>query len=110
MKRWVLPPGGVALLLLAGLGCGRAPHRPIPPHPEADAGPDRPDTGPIRPPPPPPPPEDAGLHEPDAGPPGLPIDIVLVIQSLIVLFIAAPPLVRFLFRLPNPRIVKEVAA
>lgn len=41
---------------------------------------------------------------------GLPIDIVLVIQSLIVLFIAAPPLVRFLFRLPNPRLVKEVAA
>ena len=41
---------------------------------------------------------------------GLPIDIVLVIQSLIVLFIAAPPLVRFLFRLPTPRIVKEVTA
>ena len=33
---------------------------------------------------------------------GLPNDIVLVIQSLIVLFIAAPPLVRFLFRLPEP--------
>ncbi len=41
---------------------------------------------------------------------GLPIDIVLVIQSVIVLFIAAPPLVRFLFRLPNPRLVKEVTA
>jgi simple sugar transport system permease protein len=41
---------------------------------------------------------------------GLPIDIVLVIQSLIVLFIAAPPLVRFLFRLPAPTHVKEVAA
>ena len=41
---------------------------------------------------------------------GLPIDIVLVIQSLIVLFIAAPPLVRLLFRLPTPRIVKEVTA
>ena len=39
-----------------------------------------------------------------------PIDIVLVIQSLIVLFIAAPPLVRFLFRLPTPRKVKEVVA
>ncbi len=41
---------------------------------------------------------------------GLPIDIVLVIQSVIVLFIAAPPLVRFLFRMPNPRLVKEVTA
>ena len=40
----------------------------------------------------------------------LPIDIVLVIQSVIVLFIAAPPLVRFLFRMPNPRLVKEVTA
>ncbi|MEP6479136.1 MAG: ABC transporter permease [Rhodoglobus sp.] len=34
----------------------------------------------------------------------VPIDIVLVIQSLIVLFIAAPPLVRSIFRLPNPGI------
>lgn len=40
----------------------------------------------------------------------LPIDVVLVVQSLIVLFIAAPPLVRFLFRLPEPRRVKEVTA
>ena len=32
---------------------------------------------------------------------GTPIDIVLVVQSLIVLFIAAPPLVRALFRLPT---------
>jgi len=32
---------------------------------------------------------------------GIPVDIVLVIQSLIVLFIAAPPLVRALFRLPT---------
>jgi simple sugar transport system permease protein len=32
---------------------------------------------------------------------GIPIDIVLVVQSLIVLFIAAPPLVRAIFRLPN---------
>ena len=31
-----------------------------------------------------------------------PIDIVLVVQSLIVLFIAAPPLVRSVFRLPDP--------
>ena len=30
-----------------------------------------------------------------------PIDIVLVIQALIVLFIAAPPLVRSVFRLPE---------
>jgi len=49
----------------------------------------------------------------------IPIEIVLVIQSLIVLFIAAPPLVRAIFRLPQPdgkparrrrRATKEVAA
>nr|WP_130416871.1 ABC transporter permease [Xylanibacterium ulmi] len=33
---------------------------------------------------------------------GTPIDIVLVVQSFIVLFIAAPPLVRAIFRLPTP--------
>nr|WP_237189381.1 ABC transporter permease [Rothia nasimurium] len=33
---------------------------------------------------------------------GTAIDIVLVLQALIVLFIAAPPLVRALFRLPDP--------
>ncbi|HAD75140.1 MAG TPA: ABC transporter permease [Gemmatimonadetes bacterium] len=33
---------------------------------------------------------------------GVPIDIVLVLQSLIVLLIAAPPLVRAIFRLPSP--------
>lgn len=33
---------------------------------------------------------------------GIPIDIVAVIQGLIVLFIAAPPLVRAIFRLPAP--------
>lgn len=37
---------------------------------------------------------------------GVPIDIVLVVQSLIVLFIAAPPLVRAIFRLPIPGVVK----
>ncbi|CAN5257012.1 MAG: ABC transporter permease [Nocardioides sp.] len=31
---------------------------------------------------------------------GIPVDIVLVVQSLIVLFLAAPPLVRAIFRLP----------
>ena len=31
---------------------------------------------------------------------GIPVDIILVVQSLIVLFIAAPPLVRAIFRLP----------
>ncbi len=50
---------------------------------------------------------------------GVPIDIVLVVQSLIVLFIAAPPLVRTIFRLPDPArgpkrprpiVTKEVAA
>jgi simple sugar transport system permease protein len=33
---------------------------------------------------------------------GVPIDIILVIQSVIVLLIAAPPLVRMVFRLPTP--------
>ncbi|WP_309132060.1 ABC transporter permease [Brevibacterium sp.] len=33
---------------------------------------------------------------------GTPIDIVLVVQSVIVLLIAAPPLVRSIFRLPTP--------
>ncbi|GAA1853188.1 ABC transporter permease [Myceligenerans crystallogenes] len=33
---------------------------------------------------------------------GVPSDIVLVVQSLIVLFIAAPTLVRAIFRLPDP--------
>lgn len=50
---------------------------------------------------------------------GVPIDIVLVVQSLIVLFIAAPPLVRAIFRLPapgsrpkraTPSVTKEVTA
>ncbi|MET1043567.1 MAG: ABC transporter permease [Microbacteriaceae bacterium] len=49
---------------------------------------------------------------------GVPIDIVLVVQSLIVLFIAAPPLVRAIFRLPTPgaprlevpNVTKEVVA
>lgn len=33
---------------------------------------------------------------------GTPIDLVQVVQSMIVLFIAAPPLVRAVFRLPAP--------
>ena len=33
---------------------------------------------------------------------GVPIDIILVVQSFIVLFIAAPPLVRGMFGLPQP--------
>ncbi|SDC55305.1 nucleoside ABC transporter membrane protein [Sanguibacter gelidistatuariae] len=43
---------------------------------------------------------------------GTPINIVLVIQSLVVLFIAAPPLIRAIFRLPvpNPALVKGVSA
>lgn len=41
---------------------------------------------------------------------GVPIDIVLVVQSLIVLFIAAPPLVRAIFRLPDPGAVKKMKA
>ncbi|MHB1234423.1 MAG: ABC transporter permease [Microbacteriaceae bacterium] len=39
---------------------------------------------------------------------GIPIDVVLVVQSLIVLFIAAPPLVRAVFRLPAPSAVPRV--
>lgn len=38
----------------------------------------------------------------------VPIDIVLVVQSLIVLFIAAPPLVRAVFRLPAPSVIPRV--
>ncbi|GAA1404921.1 ABC transporter permease [Oerskovia jenensis] len=43
---------------------------------------------------------------------GTSINIVLVIQSLVVLFIAAPPLVRAIFRLPapNPVVMKGVSA
>jgi simple sugar transport system permease protein len=33
---------------------------------------------------------------------GTPIDIVMVVQAVIVLLIAAPPLVRAIFRLPSP--------
>jgi simple sugar transport system permease protein len=33
---------------------------------------------------------------------GTPIDVILVLQSVIVLLIAAPPLVRAIFRLPDP--------
>lgn len=39
---------------------------------------------------------------------GVPIEIVLVVQSLIVLFIAAPPLVRAVFRLPAPFLVPRI--
>ena len=38
---------------------------------------------------------------------GVPIEIVSVVQSLIVLFIAAPPLVRAIFRLPEPGAPKK---
>ena len=41
---------------------------------------------------------------------GVPIDIVLVVQSLIVLFIAAPPLVRAIFRLPIPGTIRRARA
>lgn len=37
-----------------------------------------------------------------AGQTHLPVDIVLVVQSVIVLLVAAPPLVRAIFRLPKP--------
>ncbi|MEY2848717.1 MAG: hypothetical protein RI885_1382 [Actinomycetota bacterium] len=38
---------------------------------------------------------------------GIPVDIVLVVQSLIVLFLAAPPLVRTIFRLPTPGVARS---
>ncbi|MDJ0336480.1 ABC transporter permease [Salinibacterium sp. G-O1] len=41
---------------------------------------------------------------------GVPVDIVLVVQSLIVLFIAAPPLVRAIFRLPVPGSMRRAKA
>ncbi|QWT25314.1 ABC transporter permease [Subtercola sp. PAMC28395] len=41
---------------------------------------------------------------------GIPVDIVLVVQSLIVLFIAAPPLVRAVFRLPTPGVSQKPKA
>ncbi|MGD8168259.1 ABC transporter permease [Herbiconiux sp. P16] len=41
---------------------------------------------------------------------GIPIDIVTVVQSLIVLFIAAPPLIRTVFRLPDPSKPKKPKA
>jgi simple sugar transport system permease protein len=41
---------------------------------------------------------------------GVPIDIVLVVQVLIVLFIAAPPLVRSMFHLPTPGTTKKPRA
>ncbi|MFC3298559.1 beta-methylgalactoside transporter inner membrane component [Arthrobacter agilis] len=41
---------------------------------------------------------------------GTSIDIVLVVQSLIVLFIAAPPLIRAVFRLPAPGAARTAKA
>jgi ABC-type uncharacterized transport system permease subunit len=41
---------------------------------------------------------------------GIPVDIVLVVQSLIVLFIAAPPLVRTIFFLPKTDAEKAAKA
>ena len=41
---------------------------------------------------------------------GIPVDIVLVVQSLIVLFIAAPPLLRAVFFLPKTDAEKAAGA
>ncbi len=43
---------------------------------------------------------------------GVPVDMILILQALIVLFIAAPALIRFLFRLPKPdgKSVREFVA
>ncbi|MGO1509734.1 MAG: ABC transporter permease [Actinomycetaceae bacterium] len=38
----------------------------------------------------------------DGAPAAMPIEFILVLQSVIVLFIAAPPLVRWIFHLPDP--------
>jgi simple sugar transport system permease protein len=38
---------------------------------------------------------------------GVPIDIVFIVQSMIVLFIAAPPLVRSIFRIRNKQEVAK---
>lgn len=35
-------------------------------------------------------------------PAGVPVDMILILQSVIVLFIAAPPLIRWMFRFPKP--------
>ena len=40
-------------------------------------------------------------------PNGTPLDLVLVLQSFIVLFIAAPPLVRTIWRLPKPGVRRQ---
>ncbi|HEY5222592.1 MAG TPA: ABC transporter permease [Microbacteriaceae bacterium] len=39
---------------------------------------------------------------------GVPVEVVAVVQSVVVLFIAAPPLVRAIFRLPSP-VAKRVS-
>ena len=41
---------------------------------------------------------------------GIPVDIVLVVQALIVLFIAAPPLIRAIFFLPKDEAERSQAA
>ncbi|MDY5585053.1 MAG: ABC transporter permease [Arcanobacterium sp.] len=43
---------------------------------------------------------------------GVPVDMITILQSLIVLFIAAPALIRFIFRLPKPdgKSAREVLA
>jgi simple sugar transport system permease protein len=49
----------------------------------------------------------AGATTMQAGPARIPLEIVSVIQALIVMFIAAPPLVRAIFRLPQPSLEAE---
>ncbi|MGC5615653.1 ABC transporter permease [Georgenia sp. Z1491] len=46
----------------------------------------------------------------EGAPASMPIEFILVLQSVIVLFIAAPPLVRWIFRLPDPARRKKPAA
>lgn len=50
----------------------------------------------------------AGAYQMQAA--GIPVDFVLVVQALVVLFVAAPPLVRTIFFLPKDDAEKSAKA